>query len=243
MPPVASRAEPSLELRDVSKFFGDHAALKSIRLEIHAGDSIFLYGPNGAGKTTLLRLLASLSRATLGEVLFNGRPVERTAGMAQRAVGFASHQSLLYGELTVRENLRFFGSLFGMSGLAKRIEEVLELFNLRDRGGSFVRDLSRGLLQRVTLARAMLHDPTFLLLDEPFTGLDAKSVNRLEEILRRLPGEGKGLLFSTHSFEQGAPLAKRLLMLEAGRMKYLGPLALAPLDSLGITGAAPSDHE
>jgi heme exporter protein A len=238
MPPESPRAEPRLEVREVSKFFGDHAALKEIRLEIAPGDSVLLYGPNGAGKTTLLRTLASLAKPTSGDILFNGCDIERDGAGAKAAIGFASHAIFLYGELTVQENLRFFGGLFRLKELDTRIDAVLELFELRDRAQALVRDLSRGLQQRASLARALIHDPKFLLLDEPFTGLDTKSVSKLEELLRRLPGMGKGLLFSTHNFDQGAALAKRLVMLQGGRVKYNGPLDIAPLESLGIIRGA-----
>jgi heme exporter protein A len=238
MPPESPRAELQLELRDVSKFFGDHAALKEIRLEIRPHDAVLLYGPNGAGKTTLLRVLGSLARPTTGQVLFAGHNIERDGAAAKAAIGFASHAIFLYNELTVRENLSFFGSLFRLAEMDKKIDAALDLFDLRDRGRALVRDLSRGLQQRVSLARALLHDPTFLLLDEPFTGLDTRSSRKLEGLLRRLPEEGKGLLFSTHNFDQGAALAKRLVVLELGRVKYNGPLDVAPLEALGIVRGA-----
>ena len=234
MPPESPQAEPRLELRDVSKFFGDYAALKEVRLEVAPREATLLYGPNGAGKTTLLRILASLARPTAGQVLFAGRDIERDGAAAKASIGFASHAIFLYNELTVQENLRFFGSLFRLTEINKKIDAALDLFDLRERGKDLVRDLSRGLQQRVSLARALLHNPRFLLLDEPFTGLDTRSVSNLELLLRRLPEQGKGLLFSTHNFDQGAALARRLVVLSAGRIKFNGPLAIAPLESLGI---------
>jgi heme exporter protein A len=162
----------ALELRNVSKYFGDVAALAGVQLRVEAGDAILLYGPNGAGKTTLLRLLATLARPSVGEVLFGGKHVHRDPA-AKAAIGFVSHTTFLYGDLTVRENLRFFGTLFALPGLEKKIDAALEFFDLGDRARTPVRELSRGLQQRVALARAFLHDPQFLLLDEPFTGLDA----------------------------------------------------------------------
>ncbi|HVA00441.1 MAG TPA: heme ABC exporter ATP-binding protein CcmA [Terriglobia bacterium] len=227
-----------LETRNLTKFFGDLAALKEVSFGITRGQSAFLYGPNGAGKTTLLRMLASLARPSSGQVLFDGRDIERDGTKAKAAIGFVSHTTFLYGELTVRENLKFFGSLFGLSGLEKKIDAALEMFDMRERSAVFARDLSRGLQQRTSLARAFLHDPDFVLLDEPFTGLDTQSVKKLEELLRRLPQQGKALLFSTHDFEQGAALAERLIALKAGRVRYNGRLAAAPFESLGIVRAA-----
>ena len=234
MPHANSHDDGALEARDVSKYFGDLVALKEIWLRISPGDSVFLYGPNGAGKTTLLRTLASLARPSEGEILFGGSSLLQAPAAARAAVGFVSHATMLYGELTARENLRFTGRLFGLGELEKRIDAALDLFALRGRDRELVRTLSRGLQQRVSLARAFLHSPRLLLLDEPFTGLDAASSRNLEGILRHLPHEGRAVVFSTHSFEQGASIARRLVALEAGQMRYDGPLSLAPLQALGI---------
>jgi heme exporter protein A len=228
MPPAPTPAEAALEARTISKFFGDLPALRGVSLRIKPGDSVLLYGPNGAGKTTLLRTLAALSRPSEGEVLFAGQNVLQESRAAKAAIGFVSHASYLYSELTGRENLRFFGRLYGLKDLDSRIDRVLDVFAVRHRAGELVRNLSRGLQQRVTLARALLHDPTFLLLDEPFTGLDADSARSLEGLLARLPAEGKALVFSTHNFDQGASIAQRLVALDGGRIKYDGPVDQAP---------------
>ncbi len=237
MPPQDQISKPLLEVRNVTKFFGDLAALKEVTLGIQCGESALLYGPNGAGKTTLLRMLASLARPSSGEVLFDGKNIENDGAGAKAAIGFVSHATFLYGELTVRENLKFFGSLFALDQLEKRIDAALEMFDMRAREDVFARDLSRGLQQRASLARAFLHDPDFVILDEPFTGLDHQSVEKLEDLLRRLPEQGKALLFSTHDFEQGAAIAGRLIALKAGRVRYNGPLEMAPFKNLGIIRA------
>jgi heme exporter protein A len=234
MAPQDHIAKRVLAVRNVTKFFGDLAALKEVTLDLTCGESALLYGPNGAGKTTLLRMIASLARPSSGEVLFDGRNIERDGAGAKAAIGFVSHSTFLYSELTVRENLKFFGSLFGLDHLEKKIDAALEMFDMRSREDVFARDLSRGLQQRASLARAFLHDPNFLILDEPFTGLDTQSVEKLEDLLRRLPEQGKALLFSTHDFEQGAAIAGRLIALKAGRVRYNGPLASAPFGNLGI---------
>jgi len=237
MPPDTPRADRVLELRNVSKFFGDLGALRDVSLHVERGDAVLLYGPNGAGKTTLLRLLASIARPSEGRVLFDGKDLHQNSAFAKSRIGFVSHATFLYDELTARENLRFTGRLFGLSELEKRIDSVLELFTLAKRADEPVRGLSRGLQQRATLARAMLHDPDFLLLDEPFTGLDATATENLQALLGRLPQQGKALVFSTHSFQQGAALAQRLVALEGGRLRYDGPLRMAPLESLHIQKA------
>jgi heme exporter protein A len=234
MPPdTPAPASAVLELRNVSKYFGDLAALSGAQLRVEPGEAILLYGPNGAGKTTLLRLLAALDRPSEGKVLFGGRDIRHHT--AKAAIGFVSHATFLYSDLSVRENLKFFGTLSGLPRLGKKIDAALELFRLGDRARTPVRKLSRGLQQRVSLARAFLHEPQFLLLDEPFTGLDAATLDTFESLMRQLPAEGKAVVFSTHDFARGAALAKRLVALETGRIRYDGPLALVPRNLLGIT--------
>ncbi|HZP02813.1 MAG TPA: ABC transporter ATP-binding protein [Terriglobia bacterium] len=234
------RDKPSIELREVSKYFGDRAALNKVWLEIAPGDSVLIYGANGAGKTTLLQTMAGLSLPTEGLVLFSGREFRRNSALVRSRIGFVSHSTFLYDELTVSENLKFMGTLFGVDHLERRIDEVLELFGVRERAGTLARELSRGLQQRVSLARAFLHDPTFLLLDEPFTGLDARTAEHLHGILQELPEQRKALVFSTHDFEQGTSIARRLVAMERGRVRYDGPLKLAPLDALGIVQEHPT---
>lgn len=239
----SSPAERALELQNISKFFGDLTALRDVTLRFEPGDAVLVYGPNGAGKTTLLRILATAARPSEGRMRFRGRSVQDDPAAAKAAIGFVSHTTFLYGELTARENLRLVGTLFGLSALNQRIEETLELFGVRDRGNVVVRELSRGLQQRVTLARAFLHDPSFLLLDEPFTGLDAATTAGLQALLAQLPKQDKALVFSTHNFAQGTELARRLVALDGGRVRYDGPLRLAPLEALGIKPEDnPSSH-
>ncbi len=228
MPPDTLRAEAALELRDVSKQFGDFQALAGVCLRVEPGDSILLYGPNGAGKTTLLRVLSTLARPSEGKLLYDGADVLSNPAAAKSAIGFVSHTTFLYGELTARENLQFAGSLFAIADLPQRMASVLELFHLRERAQTPVRELSRGYQQRVSLARAFLHDPQFLLLDEPFTGLDAASTESLQDLMRGLQAQGKALIFSTHDYEQGKAIARRLVALKGGKMQYDGPIDSAP---------------
>ncbi len=227
MPSDTPRARPALELRDVSKQYGQFQALRGVSLRVEPGDAILLYGPNGAGKTTLLRVLSTLARPTEGKVLYDGADVLAHPAVAKAAIGFVSHTTFLYGELTARENLEFVGKLFGLAGLPQRTAAALDLFHLRNRAETPVRELSRGYQQRVSLARAFLHDPQFLLLDEPFTGLDAASTGSLQVLVQSLQAQGKALIFSTHDFAQGAAMAQRLVKLEGGRVRYDGPLESA----------------
>jgi heme exporter protein A len=229
MPADAPSADRVLEVRGVSKYFGDFAALREVSLRASPRDAVLVYGPNGAGKTTLLRMLAGLSRPSRGDVLFGGASVLREPARAKRAIGFVSHATFLYSDLTARENLHLFGKLFAIDNLGPRIETMLETFSLQDHSRKPVRELSRGLQQRLTLARAFLHQPQWLILDEPFTGLDAAASEHLENLLRGLHDEGKGLIFSTHQFSQGVSIGLRLIMLERGRVRYDGSPQAAPL--------------
>jgi len=227
------RTKAALELRDVSKQFGHFQALDGVCLRVEPGDSILLYGPNGAGKTTLLRVLSTLARPSEGKVLYDGVDALARPAAAKAAIGFVSHTTFLYGELTARENLEFAGKLFGLREPSQRMAAVLDLFRLRERAETPVRELSRGYQQRVSLARAFLHDPHFLLLDEPFTGLDAASTGSLQDLMRGLQSQGKGLIFSTHDYEQGKAIARRLVAMERGKILYDGPMSSAPLAALG----------
>ena len=226
------QTKPALELRDVAKQFGDYQALSGVCLRVEPGDSILLYGPNGAGKTTLLRVLSTLARPSEGKVLYYGADVLANPAVAKAAIGFVSHTTFLYGELTSRENLEFAGKLFGLADIPQRVAGVLETFHLRERAQTPVRELSRGYQQRVSLARAFLHDPQFLLLDEPFTGLDAASTEYLQALMQGLREQGKALIFSTHDFEQGKAIAQRLVAVEGGKVRYDGPIDLAPVAAL-----------
>ncbi|MGH9378664.1 MAG: ABC transporter ATP-binding protein [Terriglobia bacterium] len=221
--------EAVLETRNVSKYFGDFPALKSVTLRIAGGEPVLIYGHNGAGKTTLLRMLASLTAPSEGEVLLGGLRMDKHPSACKSKIGFVSHSTFLYDDLTVRENLVLTGKLFNLQALEEKVDGALGLFGLRDRAAQRVRYLSRGLQQRATLARALLHDPDFLLLDEPFTGLDAESSTGLEALLRRLAEEGKAVVFSTHRFAQGAAIARRCVLLERGRVRYDGPAGQAPV--------------
>lgn len=227
--------EAVLETRNLSKYFGDFPALRSVTLRIAGGEPVLIYGPNGAGKTTLLRVMASLTAPSEGEVLLGGLRMDRHPSACKARIGFVSHSTFLYSDLTVRENLLLAGKLFNLPSLEEKIDWALGLFGLRERAPQRVRSLSRGLQQRATLARALLHNPDFLLLDEPFTGLDAESSAGLEDLLRRLAEQGKAVVFSTHRFAQGAAIARRCVVLERGRVRYDGPPDQAPM-------AAPNLH-
>ena len=209
---------PVLEVRGLVKRFGHAAALRGLDLAIPAGELLAVFGPNGAGKTTLLRLLASLTRPTEGEILFRGRPVGEEPMALRRVLGYVSHESLLYDALSPRENLRFAGRLHGLADLDERVEEVLAQVELTDRGDQPVRELSRGLRQRASVARALLADPELVLLDEPFTGLDRQASGVLRRRLETLRERGRTVVLVTHDLGAGLQLADRVAILQRGRL-------------------------
>ena len=203
----------------IRKDYGDRAVLRGVDLSLGWGEVAVLFGANGAGKTTLLRILAGLTRADGGNAHIAGRPVHDRGNRARRLVGFAGHQTMLYNDLTCRENLEFYARLYGIRDASGRIGQVLEQANLSDRANRRVRTLSHGMQKRLSMARAILHEPVALLLDEPESGLDAESVAALGVFLRDWAASGRTALLTTHSAEVGLAWADRALTLAGGRIE------------------------
>ena len=211
--------DDAIVLAGAAKRFGTHTALRPIDLVIPHGQAALLVGANGAGKSTLLRLVAGLCRPSAGKVKINGRDPQRIPE-ARAEVGLLSHQTLLYDELTARENLRFFAQLYGLDNPDKRLATALAAVGLcfqrlNQRVGSF----SRGMKQRLAIARAILHRPSILLLDEPFTGLDASASAALHRLLCRFRQEGRTCLLVTHRPDEAEGLVDRLLVIERGQWR------------------------
>lgn len=206
----------------LEKSFGLKRVLRGITLNIPAGQVVALVGPNGAGKSTLLRILATLSRPTAGRAAINGLAIPEDAMEARTSIGYVGHQTLLYDDLTVAENLRYYGKLYGVDDFDSRIEEVAARVGVERRLDDRVRTLSRGLKQRTALARAILHRPQAYLFDEPYTGLDQKSSGMLNELFAEARVRGASVLFSTHEFERGITDADRALVMRGGRLLYDG---------------------
>jgi heme exporter protein A len=212
-----------IQVDDLSKSFGPRKALDRLCLSIGMGECVALMGPNGAGKTTLLRILAFLSRPTSGTVRIAGLDPRRDGAEVGRRIGFLSHQTLLYDDLTAEQNLRFYARMYDLSRASQRIEELLERVGLDARRGDRVRALSRGMQQRLAVARAILHRPRVLLLDEPFAGLDLQAVQTLVSLSEELVEEDCTILMATHSLERGLALGRRVIVLKQGNIVYDRP--------------------
>jgi heme exporter protein A len=211
--------QPSvLRAFDVCKSFGDRPALVDVSLDVPAGAWVAVLGANGAGKSTLLAILATLIRPAAGELwLFGEKAGPGTAHLRAR-VGLVGHRSMLYRELSVRENLEFYGRLYDGPNLPDRIKHVLEVVNLEHRAEDPVKTLSRGMRQRAAIARALLHEPDLLLADEPFSGLDAPARGALERVLSERHRAGTTIVMAHHDVDQSLRMAGQVVVLRRGRV-------------------------
>jgi heme exporter protein A len=205
-----------IEARRLVKAFGLKPVLRGVDFRVEQGEFVALLGPNGAGKTTMLRILASLSRPTAGEVRIGGMRLPDQASEVRRQLGVVSHQPLLYGDLTAEENLRFYGRMYGLRDLRRRVQEVLELVGLAARRRDLVRQFSRGMQQRLAIGRAILHQPSVMLLDEPHTGLDQDASAMLDGLLRQVAAKGRTVVMTSHDLVRSADLATRVDILSRG---------------------------
>lgn len=208
----------ALESQDIRKTFGHFTALGGVTLAVQRGEFVALFGRNGAGKTTFLKVAATLMRATHGKLAIEGVDIREEPERARRRIGFLSHNTFLYKELNPVENLRFFGRLYGIAGLEDRIHSLLQRVGLDRRKNDPVRSFSRGLHQRLGLARVMLHDPSLILLDEPYTGLDANAADMLNRVLDEAVAAGRTVILTTHDFEQGVRAATRAVIIDRGKV-------------------------
>ena len=207
-----------IEVRNLVKAFGVMPVLRGLNFRVAAGEFVAVVGPNGAGKTTLLRILASLTRPTMGEVTLAGYRLPAQAEAARKIVGVVSHQPMLYGDLTADQNLRFFGRIYGVVDLGDRIAEVLSIVGLRARRNDLVRKYSRGMQQRLAIGRGILHRPELLLFDEPHTGLDPDAADMLDNLLEKVTREGRTVVMTSHDLTRTAKLASRVDILSGGKI-------------------------
>lgn len=212
----------AIEAQGLVKAFGHRVALRGVSLSVADGEFLTLFGPNGAGKTTLIRILASLSRPTSGTVRVRGQDLNKVATAARRHCGLISHEPLLYGDLTPDENLRFYARMYDVPEAQSRIDGVLEQVGLTARRRDPVRTFSRGMVQRLAIARAVLHDPDIILLDEPYTGLDLQAADMLRTMLQELVASGRTVILTTHNLEQGLEMCDRAAVLHRGKIAWEG---------------------
>ncbi|MEA2219090.1 MAG: heme exporter protein [Solirubrobacteraceae bacterium] len=216
-------AEPAVSLRGVGRRYGERAALRDVSLELARGRTLVVFGPNGAGKTTLLRILATLLRPHAGEVRVLGRSLPDDGYAVRGRIGFLGHEPLLYRELSGRENLRFHARLHGVAAPAARVEAVLEAVGMQRRAADPVAELSRGMVQRLAVARAVLHEPELLLLDEPLANLDPAAVAQVQPLIGAASGSTRVL--TSHDPVGGLVGANLALGLRAARVQWLAPAA------------------
>lgn len=214
--------DPILEARGLTKRFGSIAALDGVDLELRRGESLAVFGPNGAGKTTLTRILTLTLRATSGTIRIAGRDPRQDETRSRGILGLISHQTFLYDDLSARENLVFFARMHGVRDARGRAGSLLASVGLEERASDPVGTFSRGMQQRLALARCLVHDPEIVFLDEPFTGLDPLAASLFREALGRLRREGRTLLLVTHNLAEGLELSDRFAILARGRIVAAG---------------------
>lgn len=219
------KSEHYIEVRGLTKKFGYKTALRNIDVFLDEGDSLVLFGPNGAGKSTLIQVLCSLLQPTSGSVRIAGYEAQHDREALHQIIGLIGHQSFLYPHLTAYENLKFYGAMYGVARLNHRIKEVLDLVGLSGYRNNSVQNFSRGMQQRLSIGRAVIHDPMIMFLDEPFTGLDQQGSEDFIELIRQFHERGKTVIMASHHFHLGIELCDRAAILKSGKIVYLEKVA------------------
>lgn len=207
-----------LELRKMTKLLGDKLVLRNITLTLEKGEILAVIGPNGAGKSTFFKCTVGLLQPTSGEILLDGKLVKKNSGEVKQKIGFLGHESFLYNTLSPLENLKFYGKLYKVKDLDRKANDLLKevgLYLFRDMP---IRSFSRGMMQRLAIARVLLPDPEILMLDEPHTGLDQEAVALLNKIIKKKQASGTSILIISHDFEQVHALADRVAVLRKGKI-------------------------
>jgi len=205
-----------ITVKKLVKRFGLKTILRGLDFSVEPGEFVALLGPNGAGKTTFLRILASLSRPSMGEVMIAGYKLPNEAAQVRARLGVVSHMPLLYTDLTAEENLQFYARMYGITNYAPRITQILEMVGLENRRKDLVGAFSRGMQQRLAIGRAILHDPEVVLFDEPYTGLDQDASEMLDEVLRSVAAKGRTVVMTSHDLARAEELATRFDILSRG---------------------------
>jgi heme exporter protein A len=221
----------ALEVDRVSKYYGDFPALRNIQLSIEPGSTVALLGRNGAGKTTLLRIIAGLSKASEGSVRIQNADVRQQA--TRRRIGVLGHGISLYDELSATENLVLFANLYGLEEPEKTAHEWLERTGLGRVRDGLVREFSRGMRQRLAVARAFMHEPEVLLLDEPFTALDDRAIAVLQSLLADAHANGRTIILSTHQLREALEVATHVALIQRGQLAFSGERTQQMVDDTG----------
>ena len=221
----------ALEVDGVSKYYGDFPALRDIRLSIEPGSTVALLGRNGAGKTTLLRIIAGLSKASEGSVRIQNADVREQA--TRRRIGVLGHGISLYDELSAIENLVLFANLYGLEEPEKTADAWLERTGLGRVRDGLVREFSRGMRQRLAVARAFMHEPEVLLLDEPFTALDDRAITVLQSLLADAHAKGRTIILSTHQLREALEVATHVALIQRGQLAFSGERTQQMVDDTG----------
>ena len=214
-------SDPIIQVRDLRKDFGYLQALSGVSFDLNKGEFLTIFGPNGAGKTTLIKVLAGLTRPTSGSAHIDGFDVLESNAELRSQIGVISHTTCLYPDLTAVENLLFYAKLYGLDDPEKRADESIREAGLQLRRHDPVRTYSRGMQQRMAIARATLHDPSVLFLDEPFTGLDLRATNALKDHLHDLHTGKRTIIMTTHDMSCGLELCDRVAIQNKGRFLLL----------------------
>ena len=236
-------AGTAIRMLGVVKRFGHFTALRGIDLTVDEGESVALLGANGAGKSTLLRIAATLARPSSGSIFIGDVDAAKDPEVARASIGLLSHQSFLYEDLTAGENLAFYATLYGVADPRGAALAALEGVNLAARSNDRFRTFSRGMRQRMAIARALLHDPSILLLDEPFAGLDVRSRDTLIDRIQKSRTEKRIIVLVTHDIALGLRLADRFVLLETGRVIETGVSGEADPSELESRITIPTEPE
>ena len=212
--------DSAIEVRGLQKSYGDWPVLWDLDLEVGWGELLVVLGANGVGKTTLLKVLSARAKPDGGSVLIAGVSGARKPEQLGRVVGVVAHDTYLYQEMTCVENLVFYGRMFRLNDLKTRVEEVLALVGLESRANQWVRTLSHGMQKRLSIARAILHHPAVLLLDEPEAGLDQDALDMLLGLLRQWKQDSGTIIMTTHNLEYGLAWGERVAILSGGKIAY-----------------------
>ncbi len=210
----------AVQATGLEKSFGEHRALAGVNLEVAGNECLVIFGPNGAGKTTLLKVLSTLMKPSTGTVLLDGIDIRDKPAEVRQRLSLVSHETFLYDNLTIFENLKFYGRMYGVTDLGERIREVVSWVKLDSRLHDRVGTLSRGLQQRASFARAVLHKPSILFLDEPDIGLDPQASSIVDDIIGGNGHDRRTVVMTTHNLERGLELGSTVMILHRGKVVY-----------------------